>query len=167
VLCQWRSLALSLLALICLTIPFGITYIAVNKKVVLPPSFQITTLLFLFATQYLGEIIGLYDKLWWWDLLLHAISGFYLVIIGTYIFKGNIRKEQEVTEQRFILIKIIFAFCFSIALGTLWEMFEYSGDYLFKTNMIKGGLKDTASDLLVKIAAAFVSSIICYFRKFC
>lgn len=162
---QYKNLALSLLVLICLPIPFILTYFAGIKKIVLPPNFQITTLLFIFTTQYLGEIIGFYDKLWWWDLLLHAVSGIYVVIIGLHLIKGIIRKEQEITERRFIILKIIFAFSFSIALGTLWEMFEYTGDYLFNTKMIKGGLKDTASDLLVKIAAAFVASIIYYFRK--
>ena len=66
---------------------------------------------------------------------------------------------------RFTLFAIIFAFSFSIALGTLWELFEFVGDYLFKTNMVKGGLEDTSTDLLVKVVAAFITSIICYFRS--
>lgn len=44
-------------------------------------------------------------------------------------------------------------------------MFEFVGDYLFKTSMVKGGLEDTSTDLLVKIIAAFITSIIYYFRN--
>ncbi|WP_192875367.1 hypothetical protein [Clostridium taeniosporum] len=61
---------------------------------------------------------------------------------------------------------MIFAFNFSITLGTLWEMVEFLGDYLFKLNMVNGGLEDTASDLLIKILFAFITSIICYYNNF-
>jgi putative membrane protein len=44
-------------------------------------------------------------------------------------------------------------------------MFEVVGDYLFKTTMAYGGLKDLSTDLLIKIFSAFITSIICYYNK--
>lgn len=162
---QWMDLSLTLLAMVCLILPFIITRIANKTSITLPTNFQSITVIFIVMAQYLGEIIKFYQIFWWWDLLLHAIFGSYAVIIALYSIKGTIRKEQETTLQRFTLFTVIFAFSFSIALGALWEMFEFTGDYLFNTNMVKGGLEDTSSDLLVKILAAFITSLIYYYSS--
>jgi len=159
---QWKNVALTLLAMACLILPFLITRIANIKNLVLPSSFQTIMLIFIFLAQYLGEIKKFYLYLWWWDLFLHAIFGSFAVIIALYLIKGTIRKEPETSEQRFILFNLVFAFSFSVS---LWEMFEFIGDYFFKANMVKGGLEDTSSDLLIKILAAFITSVICYYRS--
>lgn len=162
---QWRNLNLSLIAIVCLMLPIIITYIANKKKIVLPTYFQLIGLAFVFLAQYLGEIQRFYHIFWWWDLFLHALFGSYGVITGLNSIKGTIRKAHEATERRFTLFTVIFAFSFAVTLGTLWEMFEFTGDYLFKTNMEKGGLEDTSTDLLVKIFAALITAIIYYYRS--
>lgn len=88
----------------------------------------------------------------------------YAVIVGIHSIKGLVRKEESLTKKGFILFSIVFAFSFAITLGTLREVFEFAGDYLFKSNMVKGGLKDTITDLIVKILSAFITSII-FYRK--
>lgn len=162
---EWKSLVLSLLAIICIMLPFIITKIANKKNIVLPSNFQSISIVFLFFAQYLGEIQKFYDIFWWWDLILHAIFGSYAVLIALYSIRGIIIKEEKTTKKRFVIFTLIFALSFSIALGTLWEIFEFVGDYLLKTTMVKGGLEDTSSDLIVKILAAFITSITCYYRK--
>jgi putative membrane protein len=161
---QWDVLGISLLALVCIPIPFIITHIARTKKIVLPPNFELVTLLFSFSAQYLGEIVNLYN-FWWWDLMLHGIFGFLAVITGLYLVKGIITKEANTSKERFIIFKIIFAFSFAITLGTLWEMFEFLCDYFFKTEMVTGGLEDTATDLLVKICFALTTCLVYYFHE--
>lgn len=155
----------SLLAFTSIVITFVISYVANKKKIKLPISFKLVSVLFIFAAQYFGEILNFYTKIWWWDLLLHVIFGFYSVIIFVHITKDVIKKEKDVSNKRYNLVASLSAFNFSVTLGTLWEMFEFSGDFLFKTGMIKGGLEDTATDLLVKIAAAFLTSIFYYFKN--
>lgn len=44
-------------------------------------------------------------------------------------------------------------------------MIEFLADYFFKADMVNGGLEDTATDLLIKIFFAFITSIIWYYRK--
>lgn len=140
---------LLLIASIFILFPFIITYIANKKDILLPPNFQLTSLSFILFSQYFGEILKFYTMFWWWDLLLHGAFGIYTVIIPLYLMQGIIIKEKGISKKRFVILTIILAFCFSIALGTLWEMIEFIGDYLFKTNMVKGGLEDTASDILI------------------
>lgn len=161
---QWKDLSLSLLAIVSLMLPFIFTRFAMKKRIKLPSSFQLISLLFIFMAQYLGEIKKFYLIFWWWDLLLHAIFGSFAVIVALYSIKGTIRKEKAMTDHRFTLFTVIFAFSFSVALGTLWEMFEFLGDFLFKSGMVKGGLEDTSTDLLVKIIAAFTTAVIYYYR---
>jgi hypothetical protein len=40
-------------------------------------------------------------------------------------------------------------FSFALAFGALWEIFEYSIDSIFGTNMQRSGLQDTMWDLIV------------------
>ncbi|SFA99584.1 hypothetical protein [Clostridium frigidicarnis] len=163
---QWNTLILSLLAIACIILPFIITHIANTKNLILPYSFKLISLLFIFLSLYFGEIKKFYVIFWWWDLLLHSIFGIYAVIIALHLIQGIIIKDTAVTEKKFGIFIIVFAFSFSITLGTLWEMFEFLGDYLFNLNMVNGGLEDTASDLLIKILSAFITTIIYYYRNF-
>jgi hypothetical protein len=162
---QWENMFLSLLAFICLPIPFIIGFIARVKKVQLPKNFLLITLIFNFSAQYLGEILHFYNFFWWWDLLLHGAFGSYATIIGMNLIKGIIRKEAEISEERFFTFKTIFAFTFSITLGTLWEMFEYIGDLILKTDMLTGGIHDTASDLLINIFTSLLTISIYQIRN--
>ncbi len=161
---EWKNLSLTLLASVCLIIPFIIRHFANLKNLVLPARFELTTIILIFMAQYLGEIKNFYLMFWWWDLLLHAIFGSYAVIIGRYLIGGIFNKKEEISEQRFEFFKIAVAFSVSITLGAFWEMFEFVGDYLFKATMVKGGLEDTATDLLITILAAFITSLRYYYR---
>ncbi|GAA0076522.1 hypothetical protein UT300005_09000 [Clostridium sp. CTA-5] len=163
---QWNNLLLSILAIICIILPFAITHIANVKNIVLPSSFNIIALLFIFLSLYFGEIKKFYVMLWWWDVFLHSVFGIYGVIIALHLIKGIIVKDNNVTQRRFGILAVILAFTFSIALGTLWEIFEFSGTYLFKIDMLGGGFEDTMSDLMVKSLSAFITSVICYYRNF-
>lgn len=59
----------------------------------------------------------------------------------------------------------IFAFVFSLAVGVLWEIFEFAMDQLFGMNMQKAmfgdpsGLTDTMWDLIVDAIGALVISL--------
>ena len=154
-----RTMLLSILAIVCFTIPFIISAGANKKKIKLPHGFNVEGTLFIFGTQYLGEVQGFYLKYWWWDLLMHGSFGILTVIILLNINQGIIKKGPHVTEKRYKFLNKIYALSLSIALGTLWEIFEYAGDVFFKTNMVKGGLEDTITDILIHIIAALITVI--------
>ncbi|WP_242960797.1 hypothetical protein [Clostridium peptidivorans] len=161
---QWKDVFLCILAMVVLTAPFIIKYIASKNNIVLPKSFELVAVVFIILAQYCGEILNFYN-FWWWDLFLHGVAGCYLFIIGICIYKSiNIPKKQ-INKKVVILVDIIFSFGFSIAIGVLWEIFEATGDYLFKTHMTENGLEDTAGDLLIKTVTALITSIIYYFYK--
>lgn len=160
-----EKLILSLTAVFGIMIPFLITYLCSMKKLTLPTNFQTVMVVFMFLTQYLGEIRNFYDMLWWWDLLPHAIFGSYAVITAFSFSNDLFMKSPKITKNRYALFKSLFASCFSITLGTLWEIFEFSGDYIFNSKMIKGGIEDTATDLMVNIIFALTTSSVYYFKN--
>jgi len=162
---QWKNLFISSLAIASIIFVFIIEYFFKRKKILLPPSFVLVAILFIFSALFLGEIIGFYNLFWWWDLLLHFIAGMYFTIVQLYLMQDIVSKNPVTTKKRFTILTIIFAFSFSITFGVLWEEFEFIGDYLFNTNMVKGGLEDTMTDLLIKTLGAFISSIIYYFKN--
>jgi hypothetical protein len=57
----------------------------------------------------------------------------------------------------------LFSFCFALAIGALWEIYEFAMDSIFGLNMQKSGLVDTMWDLVVDAGGAFVASLIGYF----
>ena len=162
---QWKILFISFLAIGCIALIFIIDYFFKRKKIILPPRFALVSILFIFLALFLGEIIALYSLLWWWDLLLHFIAGIYFVIISLYLMQDIIKIDKVTTIKRYTILTLIFAFSFSITFGTLWEEFEFIGDYFFKTTIVKWGLEDTMTDLLLKIIGAFITTIIYFFRK--
>ena len=73
------------------------------------------------------------------------------------------------------LFLAVFAFCFSAAIGTVWEIFEFTVDGVLGVNMQKfmledgtqligrEALSDTMYDIIVDTGSAFVMSAIGFF----
>ena len=129
-------------------------------KIYLPVEFEILIIIFLYSTLFLGEVHGYYDKFWWWDFVLHTSSALAFGFIGFMIlyilYKGN-----KVIANPFWIA--VFSFCFALAIGTIWEIFEFNMDQIFGFNMQKSGLIDTMWDLIVDSIGAFIASILGYF----
>ena len=162
---QTNNLSLLFEAMICILFPFIITYISNKLKLILPSTFQTISVIFILLALYFGEFLKFYSKFWWWDLFLHGAFGCYGVIIALHLIRGVIQKEKNISPGRFAIFSSIFAFCFSITIGTLWEIVEFLCDYFFNTDMVNGGLEDTATDLIIKVIGAFITCIILYNTK--
>ena len=51
----------------------------------IPSEIQIAAVLFIFATLFLGEVRDYYERIWWWDLALHASAGLLFGLVGFLI----------------------------------------------------------------------------------
>jgi len=123
-------------------------------KINIPLHFELAIILFVYASLFLGEITKFYELFWWWDILLHAISAIAFGYVGfIIIFILNDTKKLNITPFWIA----IFAFCFAISIGTIWEIFEFSIDQIFNTNMQKSGLIDTMWDLIADTLGALIS----------
>jgi len=127
-------------------------------NVTLPSGFQLAVVLFIYAAIFLGELV-FYKHVWWWDKLLHTLSGVGLGLIGFAIIY-YIYRLRRFTASPFLIA--IFSFTFAVTFGVLWELFEFMMDNNFGTNMMRSGLHDTMWDLVVDSVGALLASIAAY-----
>jgi len=146
-------------------------YLHRKAKLDIPKAMLIAYVVFLYCAIYLGEVRSFYYKIPYWDAILHMFSG---AAIGTLGFSvvSLLNKSESVTFSLSPAFVALFAFCFALALGVIWEFYEFSMDYFLKTNMQKyalengemllgqAALMDTMKDLFVDAAGAFIVSII-------
>src|SRR5690606_10264636 len=134
-------------------------------QIYIPAEFQILAVIFVFASLFLGEIHSYYERIWWWDMALHASSGLLMGIFGfllVYLLNKNERAPIDMTPG----FVALFAFLFALAVGTLWEIFEFAMDSLFGLNMQKpmlgdpSGLTDTMWDLILDAIGALLISVL-------
>jgi uncharacterized membrane protein YjdF len=135
-----------------------------HLRVYIPPEFEVLALVFVYASLFLGEVMNYYERFWWWDIALHASSGLLLGIVGfllVYVLNENDQVDLHM-QPRFVAL---FAFLFAVAVGALWEIFEFAMDQLFGLNMQKpmfgdpSGLTDTMWDLIVDTLGAAAISL--------
>ena len=123
--------------------------------------------IFLFCAIYLGEVQDFYFSIPYWDLLLHTFSGAMLGSLGfTLVSLLNSNKNVDMHLSPFFIA--FFAFCFALAFGVVWEIYEYTVDSVAALNMQKYALEDgallvgrealadTMEDLIVDAVGALV-----------
>lgn len=141
----------------------GVTFLPLvlgrRFDVFIPPEFEVLTVVFVYASLFLGEVRGYYVRFWWWDAVLHTGSGFLLGILGfLLVYVLNERSDIDLHMQpRFVAL---FAFMFSVGMGALWEIFEFGMDQVFGLNMQKSGLVDTMWDLIVDSIGALAIALL-------
>jgi hypothetical protein len=155
-LSQWEIIFFAASALLLSYVP---RLIERNYRIDLPIEYEVVLVLFVYAAIFLGEAESFYFRFWWWDLMLHALSGVILAF-AAFLVLYILYMQQRLSAKPLILS--LFAFSFSLAIGTLWEIFEFSMDEIFGTNMQKSGLRDTMSDLIVDAGGALVVAALGY-----
>ena len=154
---DWINLALAVVTMILTFMP---NIIEKRVKVDYPSELEIIILFFIGIPMYLGEIQGFYKLFWWWDLFLHSFSGLIIGVIGfSLVYVLNQGKKELNLSAGFIAT---FSFCFAIALGVIWEVFEFFMDSFMGLNMQKSGLVDTMWDLIVNLLGAGIVAVIGY-----
>ncbi len=157
---QWLN---SFLILAIALLILFVTTFSDRLVVQIPAEFQVVTLIFVFSALFLGEVRSYYDRFWWWDIALHGTSGLLTGILGfllVYVLNESKRIALSMTP-RFVAF---FAFLFAVAVGALWEIFEFSIDSIFGARMQKpmlgdpSGLTDTMWDMIINMIGAMLIS---------
>lgn len=147
----------------------------INHKwsVPIPRKIYIAYYVFLYCAIFLGEVFDFYYVIPHWDIILHAFSGAMLSALG-FILVDLLNTNQRVSVDLSPFFESVFAFCFALALGAIWEIYEFAGDILLGLNMQKAytaegtaligtsALLDTMEDMIVDAGAAAVVAIAGY-----
>ncbi|MFW6022039.1 MAG: hypothetical protein ACOCQW_00755 [Halanaerobiaceae bacterium] len=155
---HWLSLFNSSLALIVTYIP---NILSKKNILFIPSDLQIIIIAFVFASLYLGELRNFYYHFWWWDTMLHTLSGVILGFVG-FVLIYFLNHEENINLLLSPVFIAIFAFTFAVSIGVVWEIFEFSMDSLFGFNMQKSGLVDTMWDLIADCIGGSVASYFGY-----
>ena len=130
---NYESGFVCILTLILLIMP---SLIQVSLRVEFPTVLEIIVLLFIFAAEIWGETQKFYIIFPFWDTFLHTLNGFLMAAIGLSLV-NLLNKSDKLTFTLSPLFTAIVAFCFSMTIGVLWEMFEFAMDQMFLLDMQK------------------------------
>lgn len=161
---QWLNVLLIMGIIIITLLPLLLER---RFKVFIPAEFKVLAIAFVFAAVFLGEVHGYYTRFWWWDIVLHTSSGFLLGIVG-FLLVYVLNETEQIDMHMRPGFVAFFAFLFALGVGTLWEIFEFSMDLLFGTQMQKpmlgdpSGLTDTMIDHIVDAIGALIIAILGY-----
>lgn len=125
----------------------------------LPLAYLALTLLFAFASIFLGEVFEFYERVWWWDLFLHLTSGIGFGLIG-FLLVFIMFKGDRYAAPRLAICGM--SFVFAVAIGTFWELFEFGMDEFLDKSMQKTGRDDTMTDILMNTLGAGLGSLFNY-----
>ncbi len=75
----------------------------------------------------------------------------FMVVFIFYLFEGDKYAAPPWATA-------FFGWCFAVAIGTMWEIFEFAMDQTFGMNMQKSGLMDTMTDLIVDVIGGAVGA---------
>ena len=180
---EYESAFICLLVLGLFVLPF---FIQQNFGIELPSTLEIIILLFIFASEILGELKCYFITYPHWDSMLHTTTGFLCAATG-FALIDILNRNSKIKFQLSPIYVAVAAFCFSMTVGVLWEFFEFGMDRLFMMDMQKDtvvnaitsvtingqelglggyldiGLYDTMGDLFVNFIGAVVFSTIGYF----
>jgi hypothetical protein len=163
-------------ALLTFVLSFGSAFIEKYQKIDIPDILEVIIVIFIYAGLFLSARFKLYYKFFWWDDLLHTLSGIITGFIGfIVIYKINYRYSMDISP----LLAALFSFTFAITMGVFWEILEFSCDALIGSANQKwnlggaeklmgkpyqgSGLRDTMSDLILDSIGALAASLITYY----
>lgn len=144
-------------------------------KIFLPDMMYTLFFIFLYCAIYLGEVKSFYYTVPHWDTILHSLSAAMLATLGFNIV--NLLNDAKVVKMQMSPFFVaFFAFCFAVTAGALWEIYEYTFDYILGFNMQKfqtvdhidlvgrAALYDTMKDIIFDTLSALGVSILGYLQ---
>jgi hypothetical protein len=150
---QW---SMTLVASMTLLVSLAPSVLSERYHLELPWPFFTGIVLFIFATLFLGEAFDFYDRFWWWDILMHGFSAIGFGLAG-FVFIFALFEGDRYAAPAWAIAFI--SLTFAIAIGAMWEIFEFTMDAVFGVNMQKSGLNDTMQDLMVDTVGASIGAL--------
>lgn len=159
-----------LLGLVVMALP---SLAARRWRLELPTLIHVMYYAFLYCAIFLGEVFSFYYLIPHWDTILHSFSGAMLAALG-FILVDFLNRDEHVHVSLSPAFVALFAFCFALAAGGVWEIYEYVADGALGLNMQKfidadgavlagrHALQDTMDDIIVDAVSAAVMSVIGY-----
>ena len=142
---EYENAAICLLVLFLFLLPL---FVQRNFGIELPGTLEIIILVFIFASEILGELGCFFINVPNWDSILHTTTGFLCAAFG-FALIDILNRNDKIKFQLSPIYVALVAFCFSMTIGVLWEFFEFSVDRLFHMDMQKDTIVHTISSVML------------------
>lgn len=152
------------------------SFIEKTWRIDIPSYMHILFYIFLYCAIYLGEVHRFYYLVPYWDKILHAFSGAMLGAMG-FAIVSTLNEAEKIDIRLSPGFVSLFAFCFALSVGALWEVYEYTFDGLLGLNMQKFRLEngtqligrkalgDTMEDIIVDALSALAIAVLGYILR--
>lgn len=144
------DLVLSILALFLM---FSPAIIRKDFRADFPSLIDTLILVYLFLGTYLGSFKSFFEKVWWWDILLHLLMGINVALISFSVIYRL--KEIKAHVQLSLFMIAFFSFTISMAAGGIWEIIEYLLDTYFGSE-----LQQPHPDTMIDLIFVFIGGLI-------
>jgi hypothetical protein len=136
------------------------------RPILLPRAYDLAFVLAL-TLQAWGEALGLYDTISWFDNVVHFTLPFFAAPT-LYILLARldlVPDPKDDTDTRHYVGMAIVAFALGVALGGLWEIFEYASDSWLGSDLQIDN-SDTVGDLIADSLGALTGAalLVCWAR---
>ena len=109
----------------------------------------------LIAIAGIGPIFNLYAKIWWFDEAVHGFFSFSATLVLALYAYGALLTGR----RRHVVLLVLTVAGLGLALGTLWEMGEWTYDLFTPGNSILGKW-DTMIDLTADLIGGALAGIL-------
>ena len=142
---EYENAAICLLVLFLFLLPL---FVQKNFGIELPSTLEIIILVFIFASEILGELACFFISVPNWDSILHTTTGFLCAAFG-FALIDILNRNNKIKFQLSPIYVALVAFCFSMTIGVLWEFFEFAADCIVHTDMQKDTVLSTISTVML------------------
>lgn len=166
---------ISIQCLVLMIASFIAPFVEKNFKVEIPEMMEILFIIFCIGSILIGEIGGAYANNSWWDGIMHTMSGSLITIVAFSLI-DLLNKNEKLHLQLNPFFVCLFAFCFALTIGVVWEIYEYASDAITGSNMQRymdsitlenfqghNALSDTMQDFILDLIGALIVTILGYF----
>ena len=151
---DWRNAGVCAGAIAVMLLPMFLARFSTFR---VPLGFQAFFAAFIFCAAFLGSVGDFYARVPRWDIFLHAISG------ALCAYGGGLLLQSEHPDARPRLVAL-FTASFALALGGVWEIYEFTLDQRVGQHM-QMGANDTMHDLIADAAGGVAVAVLLYLRR--
>lgn len=138
-------------------------------KIKFPAFFNISLYVFFIFAVFIGTFMDIYSVFRHWDSILHGSSAVLFGLLSMCLVCAWFKNREDISP----VFLLIFAFCFSLAIEAVWEIYEYTVDAIIvgynAQRYIENGVElvgraalyDTMKDIILGTIGALIAGIIC------
>lgn len=147
-------------------LPFAVPICNLFLKEPLPNVLSASYAVFVFGASDLGSACGFYDRISFWDLIMHGMFGFLCCLtIFVFLLRWSGGRLNPVGAM-------ILVFVFTMGIAALWEVWEYLADSITGGDsqrveesiaLGKSPVADTMEDIIVAMAGCVLFDLALFF----